>query len=99
MLLLSCPKNATIKNGHPDAVQEGGKVYRCIKCGETGERPVRIYGRTGIDAEVCASCGSEEISGENGKCSICEKTLFKGERAFEAGGMLMCGQCVTEIMI
>lgn len=74
-------------------------MYKCCKCGETGERPVRIYGETGIEAERCAYCGSEEISGENGKCHICGKTLFKGEHAFEAGDILLCGQCVTEIMI
>lgn len=86
--------------GSPDAAWEGGRLYRCRRCGGTGERPVRIYGYEGTDAVWCAYCGSEEISGENGRCDICGKTLFKGERAFETkNDMLICKECVTEVTI
>ena len=79
--------------------QEGGTVYRCNKCGNESNNAVNVYERDGSLSVKCAECGSTDVSPGTEKCSICGRVLYRSERAYEAGGLLICGNCLTEVMI
>ena len=74
-------------------------MYKCEKCGITGEVPVIIYEKDGGSTRKCECCGSEELRLPAAKCDICGGVMFEGERAYEAGEMLICGRCVSEVLV
>lgn len=79
--------------------QEGGTVYRCKRCGKEGKEPIKVYERDGSISGKCEECGCTEIYLGTEKCSICGRTLYRSEHAYEAGELLICGGCLTEVMI
>ena len=74
-------------------------MYKCAICGNTGEKPVRRYDECRCGQYECRLCGSTEISRDRGICDICAGLLYEGERAYEAGDLLICRNCLTEVTV
>ncbi|MBP3857409.1 MAG: hypothetical protein IK990_17540 [Ruminiclostridium sp.] len=74
-------------------------MYKCNNCGKTGDTPDRPYDTDGSRYAECAYCGSENIIGSRYVCGVCGKPLFDGESAYEAGELLFCGDCLTEVLV
>ena len=74
-------------------------MYRCMICGGTGERPGAAYEKDGSIENVCEHCKSAKIRISDEKCSMCGAALYKGEYAYEAGGLLVCENCLTRVLI
>ena len=74
-------------------------MYRCNNCRTEIENPHRIYDRDHTLFKACPVCESEYITESRYKCGLCGKALYEGDRAFEAGDMIMCAECVTEVLI
>jgi hypothetical protein len=74
-------------------------LYKCIECGFTGERPAAAYEKDGSINDVCGHCKSTNIRISEERCSVCGAAIYKGEYAYEAGEMLICGRCVTTVLV
>ena len=74
-------------------------MYKCKKCGAKSDRT--LYERDGADAyhARCVHCESGEVAEVTANCAVCGRDLCEGEYAFEAGEMLICPDCVTEVMV
>ena len=68
-------------------------------CGNTGDTPVTVYERDGSLSAKCRCCGSKSVRQGTEKCDICGRTIFSREYAYEAGELLICGECITEVLI
>ena len=74
-------------------------MYRCMKCGHIGKRPLRVLDEDGTTHYECRECSGTDVSPDISACNICGKILFEGDPAYEAGKLLMCTECVTKVRI
>ncbi|MBQ9483761.1 MAG: hypothetical protein IJU82_06175 [Ruminiclostridium sp.] len=74
-------------------------MYKCNRCGGTGEKPARLYEEGEITAQICRTCGSDDIRISSVCCSVCGEPLYEGDSAFEVRNEIICPGCATEIVI
>ena len=84
----------------PEMQRKGGNVYKCDDCGEIQEKTAyRPYPEEGGFTKVCRFCGGGYLEKSREMCSLCRKPLFVGDRAYEAGKLLYCTDCIKETEI
>ncbi len=74
-------------------------MYRCNECGLGGNLPARVYDHDGSLYATCEHCGSEHIALAKEPCDICGRMLFEGDTAYQAGDLLICDDCLTEVLV
>lgn len=74
-------------------------MYLCNRCGSSGEKPGRIYEEDCVSAEICRSCGSDDLRISTVSCRVCGKPLFEGESAFRVMDMVICPGCAEEVTV
>lgn len=75
-------------------------MYKCNNCGEIMINPKqKLFGERTELYLFCGCCGSEEIEEDKESCSLCGRTLYQGETAYETEKLLICGECITTVEI
>ena len=74
-------------------------MYRCNVCGSRGERPGRLHEPDCVSANICRSCGSDDIEISTVSCAVCKSPIYEGEDAFMVKDMIICRECVREIIV
>ena len=74
-------------------------MYKCMVCGFGGEIPLTAYEKDGSINNVCEHCKSTDIRVSTENCSVCGSAVYKGEYAYEAGDLLICGRCLTTVLV
>lgn len=74
-------------------------MYRCNVCGNMGDSPGRLHEPDCVSADICRRCGSDDITVSTVTCGICGRPLFEGDDAFGAKDMIICPDCVREIIV
>ena len=74
-------------------------MYKCKECGNGGNLPPRVYDCDGSLFAMCEHCGSENIAMAAEPCDICGRMLYEGETAYQAGDLLICASCLTEVLV
>ena len=74
-------------------------MYRCNRCKSTGITPARMYEQDCVSADVCRSCGSDDLRISSVNCSVCGEPLYEGDSAFSVKELIVCPNCATEIIL